>query len=380
MSARQAAQHQYTIGIDGRMYGPEQTGIGTYIQELTRNIFAIDKKNRYVLFLLDPAYTHYIAPPNVKKVRVVSPWYSWREQYRLPLEFLRERVDLMHFPHFNAPLLWPGKMVVTIHDLTPRFFPGHKMDSSLRKFGFRTVFSGVLRKASRVIAVSHATKDDILRYHAVREAKIEVIHEGVKPLMMQENQNDIRTKYGITKPFLFYVGVWRGHKNLVGLVRAFHILRTRYGLDISLVLGGAEDPHFSEVRATWESLNLEKEIIRPGFIPEGELTRFYQAASLLVIPSFREGFGFIGLEAASLGTPVAASYIPALREVLGRAAVYFDPQDPDDMARKMWCVLRHVPLREECIASGFERVKRYSWESCARETLRVYEEVLHRMV
>lgn len=370
-------QRQYTIGIDARMYGAGQTGIGTYIKYLTETIFREDPVNRYVMFMLEPEFSRYNLFPNVKKVRVRSPWYGWREQAVLPFEFLREKIDLLHFPHFNSPILYGGKTIVTIHDVTPRFFPGYKMNSFVRRFGFRLVFDAAVKKASRIIAVSHATKDEILRFHNVKPEKIAVIHEGIKPFSESENVREtILLKHGITKPFIFYVGVWRNHKNLVGLLRAFSFLKKQFRDDLLLVIGGREDPHDPEVRRSASSLDLSQNVIYPGFISEEELPIFYRSAAAFVLPSFSEGFGFVALEAVSLGTPVVASNIPALKEVLGDAALYFDPKDPRDMAEKIERVLLDKELKKVLVSRGANQAEKYTWRDSARKTIEVYLSVL----
>jgi len=267
------------IGIDARMYGARQTGIGNYIKHLIEYLAKLDKENEYTIFLLKSEFEKFKFPAsNFKKQKVSAHWYSWREQFILPFEFKKAKVDLMHFPHFNRPILYPTKNVVTIHDLTPKFFPGHKMNSPVRKAGFWLTFSQTVKKAKKIIAVSKATKKDIIKYFKISPEKIKVIYEGT-----------------ITKPFILYVGVWRNHKNMVGLIKAFNTLLRKYQLDYQLVLTGEENLYYPEIRKTWENLGLEKNIIRPGFVSKEELTCLYNEASLCVIPSFYEGFGLVGL-------------------------------------------------------------------------------------
>ena len=177
-------KRKYTIGIDARMYGAAQTGIGTYIEYLIKNLLEIDQEYFYKIFLMEPEFSNFkITQENVEKIKVNSRWYGWREQLILPWQMAREKVDLMHFPHFNVPIFYRGKYLVTIHDLTPLYFPGRKMGGSrFRKKAFRFVFSNAVRKAEKIIAVSNYTKNDLMKNFEIDEEKIKVIYEGIKNL------------------------------------------------------------------------------------------------------------------------------------------------------------------------------------------------------
>ncbi len=391
---------KFKIGVDARMYGNEQTGIGNYIKYLIKYLAKFDQENEYRIFLLEPEYSRFILPgKNFKKIKVSSHWYSWPEQIILPFQFKKEKLDLMHFPHFNTPIFYFGKRVMTIHDLTPKFFPGHKMNSIFRRIGFWLVFCFGIKKAKKVIVPSQATKNDIIKYFKTKPEKIEVIYEGSSEVKSQKsikskvnkydandanlNANDANTrinkntKYAIQNTkYILYIGVWRNHKNLVGLIKAFDILLKKYKVDCKLVLGGKENPYYPEIRKTWQNLGLEKKVIRPGFISEKDMPFFYKSAKVVIIPSFYEGFGLVGLEAMSLGAPVASSDIPALREILGSAAVFFNPYNPSDMAEKIFQVLKNEKLKQDLIVKGFEQIKKYSWQKMAKRTLEIYREIL----
>lgn len=374
---------RYKIGIDARMFGFAQTGIGNYIRHLIGSIFEYDKINEYVIFLLPEEFENFKLPSErIKKVKVASKWYGWSEQANFPLEIYREKLDLMHFTHFNSPILYFGKSIVTIHDITPFFFPGHKMKSLTRRLGFRAVFNSSVKKAAKVISVSQNTKKDIIKYFKVNPQKIEVTYEGVEQSFFAAKNRarieNLMNKYGLKRPFIFYTGVWRNHKNLVGLIKAFDIIKKKFGLEYDLVLGGNEDPYYPEVRATWKKLGLENDIKRVGFIPQDELPVFYSAARLFVIPSFYEGFGLIGLESFASGTPVVSSNRTSLPEILGDAALYFDPHDHEEMAQTMKLVLEDEKLYNELILKGRKRVKLFSWEKMGKETLEIYKTILNK--
>jgi len=368
------------IGIDARMYGPQATtGIGAYIKNLTDHLFIIDQKNEYVLFMLEPAYSQFQIPnPRVKKVKVNCPWYSWSEQFKLPRILLKHKLDLVHFPHFNVPIFYPKKFITTIHDITPKFFPGPKVKKSLiRKLGYQVVFRLGSKQAKKIITISNHTKKNLIKFFQVPTNKIGVIYLGInqncKEIFDRPALQKIKNKYQITKPFIFYIGVWRDHKNLVGLVKAFNILKSQSKLDYQLVLGGKPDSKYPEIKQAISESPFKSDIIMPGFIPENELSLFYSAANLFVLPSFCEGFGLVALESLACSTPVVGSNSTSLPEILEEAALYFDPKKPEEIAQVINRILTDSNLYQDLQNRGLKQIKKYSWRDCAQKTLQVYE-------
>jgi len=362
------------------MYGNEQcTGIGTYIQKLTDNIFQIDKKNEYIMFMREPEFSRF-NPPNerVKKILATQRWYSYGEQLILPFQLMKEKFDLIHYPHFNSPILFPAKSVCTIHDITPLHFPGHKMKSIIRRLGYKAVFNATLRKASKIIAVSESTKQGIIEHFSIDPKKINVTYEGVDERFRIIDKNDIiyktKEKFGIAKPYIFYVGVWRSHKNIETLVRAFDILRKKYKIQHQLVIGGREDLHFTEVRKTIKASPNKTDIITPGFISDNDLPKLYNGAEVFVLPSFIEGFGIIAIEAQSCGCPVVSTNTASMPEVLADSALFFNPRKAEEMAEQIYKILNDQNLKKEIIRKGLANASRFSWEKCAEQTIAIYEE------
>lgn len=368
------------IAIDSRMYGSEQfTGIGTYIQRMTDELFKLDTENEYIMFMREPWYSKFVVPnERVKKVLVTSKHYSYAEQIKLPFEFMREKFDLIHYPHFNSPILYSKRSVCTIHDLTPFTFPGHKAKNSWRSWAYRAVFRSTVNKARRVIAVSNSTKLDMVKDFGVDSGKISVIYEGVdeKFKIIKESGiiNKLKAKLGITKPYILYVGVWRSHKNIEALVRAFTNLKKSYKIEHQLVLGGREDLHYTKVREAINASPFKNDIITPGYVENFELPILYSGAELFVLPSFIEGFGLIAIEAQACGCPVVSTNTSSMPEVLRDSALLFDPNNTDEMTAQMHRALTEPSLREELIFRGRNNATRFKWKNCAVETLRVYKE------
>ncbi len=370
------------IGIDARMYSTEFTGIGRYVYELVKALTELDDKNEYVLFMNEPEYSKFVESRKVKKVLVKAKHYSVREQLGYLWTLRRAKLDLMHFTHFNAPILYRKPSVVTIHDLTLSFFPGKKMNSAFYRMAYNVVLKAAVRNAKKVIAVSENTKADLVEIAGTSPSKVEVIYEGVGeefgPRGDKETQEDLHRKYSITRNFLLYTGVWRGHKNLVNLIKAFALLREGpEGHDLQLVITGEEDPYYPEVKRTVKELGLEHHVIYTGMVPEKELVALYQTATAYVFPSLYEGFGLPPLEAMRCGTPVVASKVSCIPEICGEAsAIYFDPYDPEDISNSIRKVLLDENLQKELRECGLKHSLKFSWEKMAQKTLEIYTEIL----
>ncbi|MCC6643850.1 glycosyltransferase family 4 protein [Candidatus Peregrinibacteria bacterium] len=378
--------HQtFTIGIDCRMYSPNFTGIGRYVYELVQNLQKIDTQNHYVLFFNDPEYSEFeAANPNFKKVLVSSKYYSIQEQTRF-LKFLnRYKLDLMHFTHFNSPILYRRPSIVTIHDLTLHFFPGKKMTKPWHRLAYRLTAGSSIRKAKRVIAVSRSTAKDLQEVMATPLKKVQIIYEGVGPEFHQIiDQNSLmatRQKYHLPGRFLLYTGNWRNHKNILGLIEAFRLLKINpVNADLQLVITGKKDnPYAEEILAAAGNLISTNQIILPGLVPDHELINLMNLTTVYVFPSFYEGFGLPPLEAMACGTPVACSNTSCLPEICGKNVLYFNPYHPTEIAQTVQALLSDDKLRQSLIESGLQYVKKFSWEKMAQETYQLYLDALQK--
>lgn len=363
------------IGIDCRIYSSKFTGIGRYTHELVEHFIQINneqkRKHEFVLFFNSPEFKKY-TPPNlaVKKVLVDAPHYSFAEQTKFLRILNKEKCDIVHFPHFNLPILYRRPFIVTIHDLTVTFYPGRKKNRWFHRLGYNLVIKNAAKRSKKIIAVSHNTKNDIIEHLKIDPEKIEVIHNGIgEEFTLIDNSQYKKTlqKYGIKKDFLLYTGVWRYHKNLPRLVAAFAKIREE--LDIQLVITGKPDPQYPEVQDAAKNLNLEDNVIFTGHVSEGELIHLYNAARIYVFPSLYEGFGLPPLESMKCGTPVAASNSSSIPEVCGEDnAVFFDPADIDDMASKITALYKDVDLQAGLIERGAVHASRLTWEKSAHKT------------
>ena len=365
------------IGIDLRMAGGG-SGIDRYITELTQQILTQDKTNSYILFFLDEKnaekYRHFGHKCIVTNIR----HYSLAEQVKLPAILNKEKLDLMHFPHFNLPVFYTKPFVVTIHDLTHTLFPGKKKSHFFHRLAYHLVLNSAIRHSQKIIAVSESTKKQIVDRFGVVADKIIVVYEGYnqayKMIHKAEAFVQVSQKFGITKPYILYVGVWRRYKNLPMLAKSFDKLKDQ-GLDYELVLAGEPDKFYPEIEKEVLSIKYKADLKALGRLSDEDLNLLYNGATLFVLPSLMEGFGLTALEAAATGTPIACSDIPTLREVLGLAAAYFDPNNLDNMTDVLSGLLKKPKRLQEVGNLALQRATFFSWQKAAAETIKLYQSI-----
>lgn len=367
------------IGIDARMYGAGFTGIGRYTAELIGQLSKLDHENEYVLFMRKEAFDQFKCPnQRFKKVLADFPHYSLGEQIGFNTILKKENLDLVHFTHFNAPILYNRPFVVTIHDLTLSFFPGKKMDKWIHRLAYHVVIKMVTQNAKKIIAVSKNTQKDLIQTLHVPAEKIIVAYNGVSPQFGEikpTSKPELKKKFDLEKPFFLYTGVWRDHKNVVGLIKAFAAFNQEVKHQYQLAITGAPSDTYHEVPDTVKALNVQKEVRLVGLVSEEDLNSLYKHALAYVFPSFYEGFGLPPLEAMQCGTPAVVSNTSCIPEVCGEGnALFFDPYDLKDMQAKLKEMAKNEDLREALIKRGKERVKFFTWEKMAREILGVYKQ------
>lgn len=371
------------IGIDARFFGPVGKGLGRYTERLIENLERVGGEHEFTVFLRKENFDLYRpASPKFRKVLADFRWYSLAEQLRFPPLLRKERIDLMHFPHFNVPVLTPCPFVVTIHDLILFRYPTRRATTLnaatywLKYAAYRATIALAAWRARAIITVSGCTKRDIVRELKVKPDRVTVTYEAADGVEIGQltipGTFDPAAK-GIAKPYFLYVGNAYPHKNLERLLDVFASLR-KDGLDAQLVLVGKMDHFYTRLKAEAERLGLlaEGDVVFYGYAEEAELAELYRRARAYVFPSLLEGFGLPPLEAMRYGTPVAAAGNSCLPEILDDAAVYFDPEDVVDMAKAMRRTFSDDALRATLAEKGKRRVERFSWRECAERTYRTY--------
>jgi glycosyltransferase involved in cell wall biosynthesis len=374
------------IGIDARFYS--EAGVGRYIKNLLYYLQKLDHTNEYyILFRKKDFEVINFSSPNFHPVLADIPWYGVAEQVQLPNILYSLKLDLVHFPHFNIPVFYNGKFIVTIHDLIHQKFKMNRATTHdpityfIKHKAYNFAFSTALKKSEKVITVSDYVEEELIKTWKVKREKIVVTKEGVEENLIEnakkvaKKEIDVTLqKFNIKSPFIFYVGNAHPHKNVEGLIKAFMQLKTGFrasrndNANLQLVLSGKDHYFWQRIKEEYS----DKDIIFTGFVSDEELVALYKSCKAYVVPSFEEGFGIPLLEAMALQTPVVASNTSATPEIGGDAALYFNPKDPTDIADKISEVLNSEKLRKELIEKGEKRVKEFSWKKMVEQTLEVY--------
>ncbi|MDO8621222.1 MAG: glycosyltransferase family 1 protein [Candidatus Levybacteria bacterium] len=367
------------IGIDCRLWN--ESGVGRYTRNLVLNLVKIDRKNTYTLFVLSKDREEILKQVQNDKFQIVKAdirWHTLREQIKFPSILNKENLDLVHFPYFSIPIFYNKPFVITIHDLIINHFPTGKASTlplpfyGLKILGYKYIIRKAAKNARKIITVSNATKEEIIDHLGVDRDKVVVTYEGVDTRI-----SNFKFKISnLKKPYFLSVGNAYPHKNIERLIDAFSGLRQN---DTKLILVGKENFFYKRLKEKVAKMKLEKNILFFGEATDEELSQLYKNALALVMPSLMEGFGLPALEAMENRCLVLASDIPSLKETCGDAAIYFDPYNIKDIARKMEDVyLNNIYYLSEKIKKGFARTKLFSWEKMAKETLNVYNEVLSK--
>lgn len=369
------------IAIDVRKY--QDFGIGTYVRNLVHHLARIDPSSEYLL-LCRPQDRGRIAIPSARFRLIDEPAgiNSAAEQVHIPIQLRRERVDLFHSPSYILPPLIHCRSVVTIHDCIHLIFSDH-LASRLSHVAMRLQMWTAAHRSDRVLTVSEASKQDILRRFRIPADKVTVVYNAIdERLVIPPGSDDfqrVRDRYQLEGPFALYVGNVKPHKNLERLIEAFKDVRRQERFEpLKLVIIGDEISRYQGLRRAVHRHKLHKHVRFLGFVAPATLSVLYRMARVFVFPSLYEGFGLPPLEAMYLGTPVVTSNVSSLPEVVGDAAVLVDPYDTASIAEGMRRALTDEPLRAELREKGMARAREFSWEQSVGQIHQVYREVMER--
>ncbi len=348
---------------------------------LVESVVSFAPQHNYLLILPDgPKQGVFPDQFEVQKIASRAKCYSIREQAEIPYLLYREKVDLLHSPHFNLPLLCPCRSVVTIHDVI-YLTRSQELASVTGRLYYRAMISAAMQ-ADKVITVSEFSKQDILEHLKVASEKVQVIYPGVDSSFRTPSEDrirEVRLRYGITGGYILYTGIFKLRKNHVGLIHAFrHFLDS--GAGAQLVIAGRWDESVAELRRLACDLGVGDKVVFTGFVSESDLPALYSGARVYACPSLYEGFGFTVLEAMACGVPVVCSHATSLPEVAGDAALFADSSSPQEFGRALVQAFRDDSLRASLVERGFKNRQRFQWSWTAERVLDVYSSVLNQRV
>ena len=365
------------IIIDGRLYGLENAGLGRYIVNLVTELSKIDTKNDYAILLRKKYFDQLDLPRNWKKVLADYRHYSFAEQIKLPGLIKKENPDIVHFPHFNVPIIFNGKFVVTIHDMLMHDFAGLSATTLPAPFYFfkRLIYRLVFRRAvfasAKIIVPSSSVKKKLLDYYRIDSDKVVVTFEGF-------DRRIGRQSFDLPSPYFAYAGNAYPHKNLRRLIEATILLNKEVDKKVVLAIASARNVFTKKLSVEVKKLNAENFVRLLGFVPDEKLGSLYKNSVGFVFPSVSEGFGLPGLEALSSGTLLLASSTPVFKEIYDAAADYFNPFNVSSIKNTMKSALEMTKEeRRKKIDFGQKFAKKYSWAKMAKETLKIYAQSGH---
>lgn len=357
------------------------TGIGTYTENIVKNLINIDTANNYHFFWSGSNY-QCINKENCKVVMTSKRHQRFFEDHYFPQNIAKENIDIYHMPQngigFSEEI--SCKKIVTIHDLIPYIMPETVGKGYLLKFLKEMPL--IIEGSAGIITVSEFSKRDILKFFPIDEHKIFVTplaaDKKYAPLDKLYCKTFLKNVYNLTQPFILYLGGFSERKNVASVLTAFSKvykdLNKKYNL---VIVGGYKDSSQTLIKLTNE-LKIESNVIFTGFVPEEHLPIFYNGCDTFVYPSFYEGFGLPPLEAMSCGAPVIASNLTSIPEVMGDAGILINPYNISEISFAIGNLLSNENLREELSIKGLKRSSEFSWQNTATNTLKVYAEVYNR--
>ncbi|MCA9388761.1 glycosyltransferase family 4 protein [Candidatus Berkelbacteria bacterium] len=367
------------IGLDGSRIAKEKyTGTEHYSHIIFEHIFRVAPNHRYIIYAPKPSSK----PLNTGNAQVewkIIPFPRLWTQFRLSAEMLKDKnkLDVLFIPSHTIPLAHPNNTVVTVHDLGFKYYPEYygKLETAYQNFGLKMA----TKNAKRIIAISEATKKDILKFSNFDSRKIDVIHHGVDQELFRPSEISEKPSRKISSniPYIYTVGRLEAKKNTPELIKAFRILAERYNAPHKLVLAGKPGAHgYDQVQKALDELPppLRKRVIMPGYVSNEENAEWLRFATCFAFVSGFEGFGMPILEAMGSGTPVVSSDKSSLPEVVGDAGLLVNHTRAEAIADGIRKILTDKKFSATLINKGRLRAKTFTWESAARKTIATLEQ------
>ena len=358
-----------TLIIDARFWGPSHTGLGRYTKSLVNALESLKVPNFKCYLLVNKK-----VKSGFKQIKVKARPYSVKEQIEIPKVLNQLQPDLVHFLHFNVPLLVKQPFMVTIHDLIKHHSTGKATTTKssliypIKRLAYFLSVNKAVKQAQKVLTPSDWVKNDILKHYSVKANKIQVTPEAADQIYFNAQPNPTRP---LKSPYLIYVGNAYPHKNLIQLIKA--VQNTKF----KLIIVTGRDVFYRRLRQLIRQLKAQKSVKIKGFTSDKFLKNLYFHSVGFITTSLFEGFGLPGLEAMASKTLVLASKRASMPEVYKKHAFYFNPNILEDIISQILCVSSlSSEKRQQLIQSGFKHALTFSWNKTAKTTLRVYEDCL----
>lgn len=355
------------------------TGIGRYLENFLT--YATKARPAYQFIIYGNQKTQVPVSTENLAVKIIPERVTlWWDQVSLPRSIEKDRLNVFLSPYIKGPLLAPCPYVTTVHDLLflkVSTYRGWRY--AIHNAIFQQWGRFLSKHAALILTVSLHSQQDIAELFRIPRSKIVVVPNGISPgfQLIQNRQAvmSVTRKYGIISPYVLYVGNLKPHKNLGRLLEAYRKVSKRLKGDHQLVLAGKDERYRPDVEKAVENLDLCELVVLTGFVPDEELPLLHSGAEVLVYPSLYEGFGMPVLEAMACGTPVIASKVTSLPEIVDDAGLLIDPENTDEIAQAIFLLLTDPALREKLIGKGLERSKHFSVEQTCSKILSVLEQV-----
>lgn len=382
------------IGIDARtILNPEKgegAGVGHYTYQLVRHLLKVDKKNTYILFFDRSVQKRRITKfkqdnvsikffPFIQYTRLMPTGYS---HFLVSASLSREKLHVFHSPILSLPLSYKGPSVITVHDLAIYKFPELYLKQEV--FKLKKDIPNILKQAKKIIAVSQSTAKDLQDIFKVDKEKIKVIFHGLDKRFFEKQTKgrimQVKRKYGIGRDYFLFLGTLDARKNIVRIISAYERFRDKLfikekHLKYQLVLAGAKGKRFQEINRKISFSKYKKDIVLPGYIEADDLDALFEGSTLFIFPSLYEGFGLPIIEAMANEVPVITSNISSMPEIGKGYSVLVDPCNVSEIAQSIYNILVDKKLRKDLGVNGKKRAREFSWEKCAKETLKIYKQV-----
>jgi len=361
------------IGVDARTLNVKG-GSQTYAYNLLANI---KERENFVLFGIDKFEDYKCIPTKLNQQNPIAR--LWYEYIVLPRLIKRMDIGLFHGLKGNGLKVRNVKTVITVHDIMIYLFPHY--ETFIKSFYWKYITPRNIKKADKIIAVSHVTKKDLVEKMLIDPGKIEVIHESfnsnlykkkktsLKELEVYFENNAIPAK---GKDILLNVNTITLRKNIDGIIKSFNLIAEKYKNSLLMIVG-RDGWKTQKVYEAYNKSPYKDRIYFLGFVSDSIIADLYNIAKVFIYPSFYEGFGLPILEAQACGCPVITSDVSSMPEIAGGSALIIDPENVQSIADAVDVVLEKIQINDELIEKGFDNIRRFSWKKCAEETLKVYQ-------